>query len=243
MSLWTHLREYLPEHVGEPREYVPAFVLNAALVAGTVAFKWNIGELILLYVVEIVIINILFIGTALFTAQPIREHLREPDEQWDEEPTPFVTVPGLPPIYRRNIRFAKKQIVVTAILVGILAGGLYAVATPLRSILTLSTAAAIIGIGIFQLTRVWRHFIADQQYQNRTPAEAVKFGVIPLTELYLILFYVFIPVTCVIVSVAIAMDIDGYSIPHFVSLAYLIPIGVIRVYIQGTDWHPHLRDE
>jgi hypothetical protein len=90
---------------------------------------------------------------------------------------------------------------------------------------------------------VWRHFIADQRYQNRTPAEAVKFGVIPLTELYLILFYVFIPVTCVIVSVAIAMDIDGYSIPHFVSLAYLIPIGVIRVYIQGTDWHPHLRDE
>jgi len=243
MSLWTRFREYLPEHVGEPREYVPALVMNAALVAGTVVFQWNIGELILLYVLEIVIINILFIGTAFFAAQPIREHLREPDEQWDEEPTPLATPPGLPPIYRRNIRFAKKQIVVTAILVGILAGGLYAVAPPLRSILTLSTAAAIIGIGIFQLTRVWRHFLSDQRYQNRTPAEALKFGVIPLSELYLILFYVFIPVTCIIVSVAIAMDIDGYSIPHYVSLAYLIPIGVIRVYIQGTDWHPHLRDE
>ena len=96
---------------------------------------------------------------------------------------------------------------------------------------------------MFQLTRVWRHFIADQQYQNRTPAEAAKFGFIPLSELYLILFYVFIPVTFIVVSVAIAMDIDGYSIPHFVSLVYLIPVGVIRVYIQGTDWHPHLRED
>ena len=239
MSLWKRLVDYLPDHVGKPREYVPAFVMNAALVAGTVAFKWDIGELILLYVLEIVIINILFIGTAFFTVQPIREHLREPDEHWSEEPTPLVTLPGLPPIYRRNIRFAKKQIVVTAIL----AGGLYAVAPPLGSILTLSTSGAIIGISMFQLMRVWRHFIAEQQYQNRTPAEAIKFGAIPLIELYLILFYIFIPVTCIIVSVAIAMDIDGYSIPHFVSVAYLIPIGVIRVYIQGTDWHPHLREE
>jgi hypothetical protein len=239
MSLWTHLREYLPEHVGTPSDYTPAVVLNAALVAGTVAFKWNIEELILLYVLEIVIINVVFIGTAFFTPQPIREHLREPDEQWDEEPTPLITFPRLPPIYRRNIRFAAKQIVVTAIL----AGGLFAVAPPVGSILTVSTGTAIIGIGIFQLTRVWRHFIADQRYQNRTPAEALKFGFIPLSELYLIVFYVFIPVSVIIVSVAIAMDIDGYSIPHFVSLAYLIPIGVIRVYIQGTDWHPHLREE
>ena len=239
MSLRTHLREHLPEHVGKPSDYLPALVLNAALVVGTVAFEWNIGELIVLYVLEIVVTNVLFIGTAFFTAQPIREHLREPDEQWDEEPTPLIALPRLPPIYRRNIRFAAKQIVVTTIL----AGGLFAVAPPLGSILTLSTGTAIIGISIFQLTRVWRHFIADQRYQNRTPAEALKFGVIPLSELYFILFYVFVPVTFIIVSVAIAMDIDDYSIPHFVSLAYLIPIGVIRVYIQGTDWHPHLREE
>ena len=90
---------------------------------------------------------------------------------------------------------------------------------------------------------MWRHFIADQRYQNRTPAEALKFGFIPLRELCIILFFIIIPVSVTIVSVAIAMDIDGYSIPHYVSLAYLIPIGVLRVYIQGTDWHPHLREE
>ena len=120
---------------------------------------------------------------------------------------------------------------------------LFANAQSLGSILTLSTGTAAIGTIIFHLTRVWRHFIADQRYQNRTPAEALKFGFIPLRELFIILFFIVAPVSVTIVSVAIAMDIDGYSIPHFVLLAYLIPIGVLRVYIQGTDWHPHLREE
>jgi small-conductance mechanosensitive channel len=242
MTLWMHLREYLPEHVGKANDYIPALVVNAALVTGAVTFKWNAEKLILLYLFEIVIINVLFIGAAFFTAQPIRDHLRKYDERWDEEPAPVITPPGFPPMYRRNIGFAVRQIVGTAILAGILAW-LFANAQSLGSILTLSTGTAAIGTIIFHLTRVWRHFIADQRYQNRTPAEALKFGFIPLRELCIILFFIIIPVSVTIVSVAIAMDIDGYSIPHFVLLAYLIPIGVLRVYIQGTDWHPHLREE
>lgn len=237
MVVREQLAKRLPDHIGEPRDYYPAVVMNAALVAGTVIFRWNVVELILLYMLEIAIINILFIGTSLFAPRPIREHLREPDEEyWDRDPVPLVAPSGFPPIYRRNVRFAAKQTVLTVILltaIGYLSRAIGPFLTP-------SIGIAVVGICVSQAVRVWRRFLAARQYRTRTPAEALKFGMIPLIELYLILMYVIPPVTVVVVGSVIALDID---VSRFLLLAYLIPIAVIRVYIQGTDWHPHLDEE
>ena len=45
----------------------------------------------------------------------------------------------------------------------------------------------------FQLARVWRYFIVNRSYQNKSPADALAFAFRPVFELFLMLVLWLLP--------------------------------------------------
>ncbi|SMP11897.1 hypothetical protein SAMN06265347_1049 [Halobellus salinus] len=82
--------------------------------------------------------------------------------------------------------------------------------------------------------RVWRYFIADQSYQQKSPQDAVQFAFAPVSEVLFIIFYAFIPVTFVIVGGVMVTDID-FPPRTVLLLVYLVPIGAIRAWMRSLD--------
>jgi len=231
---WEQAIETVPRALRESRDFVYGLILNFALIGGVIAFGWSLIEITFIYLIEIVIINLLFFFVALFTPQPV-DGLD--GDSWDEEPTPLQPVALIPPVYWRNIQFVLGNAIPAGILVG-------AVMRPvissygLNSGLPVSVRLAIASIVFFQLTRVWRHFIVDRAYRHKSPGDAIDFAFAPVTELYLMLIYVVAPVTVVLASIAFAVGIDLNS--RAVLLFYLIPMGAIRAWIGSLD--PHTDD-
>lgn len=226
-------REWIPEAIPrvleESRAFVSGLILNFALVAGVVAFGWGLTEIALIYLIETAIVCLLFFSVALFTPQPVDDL---EGDSWDGDPTPLRPVPLLPPVYWRNIKLAGKKAIVPGVLI-------WGVARPVVSSygidsgLPVSVGLAIAGIFFFQLTRVWRYFIAGRSYRDKSPADAMEFAFAPVLELYLMLIYVIAPVTFVLAGIAFAAGTDLNS--RAVLLVYLIPMGVIRAWIESLD--------
>jgi hypothetical protein len=84
-----------------------------------------------------------------------------------------------------------------------------------------------------KLSRVWRYFLVDQSYREKSPTDPMAFVYAPLTELFPMLVYVLAPITLVLAGIAFAIDSDLSSLP--VLLLYLIPIGFIRAWIGSLD--------
>jgi hypothetical protein len=63
--------------------------------------------------------------------------------------------------------------------------------------------------------------------------DAITFGLVPLTELFLLVVYVVVPVTVglVIVGVGFGIEFDTRS----ALVIYLVPMGAVRVWISGLD--------
>jgi hypothetical protein len=188
----------------ESREFVSGIVLNLALITGVVTFRWSLVEIAVIYLIEIVIINLLFFSVALFTPQPVDDlH----GDVWDTEPTPLQPVALLPPVYWRNVKFVGSKAIGSGIFIG-------AVMIPVASSydldsgLPLSVGLAIAGIVLFQLRRVWRCIITNRSYRDKSPADAMAFAFPPVVELYMMLIYVIAPVTFVLVGIAFAMDTE-----------------------------------
>lgn len=99
----------------------------------------------------------------------------------------------------------------------------------LDSGLPLSVGLAIASIAFFQLTRVWRYFIANRSYQDKSPADAVSFAFRPVFELFLMLVFVVAPVSFVIIGTG--TDLDSRA----VWLLYLVPMGAIRAWMGSLD--------
>jgi hypothetical protein len=213
----------------ESREFVSGIVLNLALITGVVTFRWSLVEIAVIYLIEIVIINLLFFSVALFTPQPVDDL---DGDVWDTEPTPLQPVALLPPVYWRNVKFVGSKAIGSGIFIG-------AVMIPVASSydldsgLPLSVGLAIAGIVLFQLRRVWRCFITNRSYRDKSPADAMAFAFAPVVELYMMLIYVIAPVTFVLVGIAFAMDTELNS--PLVLLFYLIPMGAIRAWIGSLD--------
>ena len=153
-------------------------------------------------------------------------------DTWDTDPTPLQPVALLPPVYWRNVKFVGSKAIGSGVFIG-------AVMIPvvfgydLDSGLPLSVGLAIAGIVLFQLRRIWRYFVTNQSYRDKSPVDAMAFAFAPVVELYLMFIYVIAPVTFVLVGIAFAMDTDLNS-PLVLSF-YLIPIGAIRAWIGGLD--------
>ena len=221
--------ETAPEVLRESRGFVSGLVLNFALIVGVIVFGWSLVEIAFIYLVEIAIINLLFFSVALFTPQPVDDL---DGDSWDEEPTPIQPIALIPPVYWRNIKFVLKRAIIAASLIGIIMRPVVS-SYDLDSGVPLSVGLAIAGIVFFQLTRVWRYFIANRSYRDRSPADAMDFAFTPVVELYLMVLYVVAPITFVIGWSAIAMDIDLYS--RAVWLLYLVPMGAVRAWIGSLD--------
>lgn len=97
----------------------------------------------------------------------------------------------------------------------------------------MSVGLAIAGIVLFQLSRVWRYFIVDQSYREKSPTSRMAFVCAPLTESFLMLVSVPAPLTLVLGGIAFTIDSDRSSLP--VLLLYLVPIGFIRAWIGSLD--------
>jgi len=213
----------------ESRDFIFACILNSALILGVVVFEWSLVEIAVIYLIEIAIISFLFLSVALFTPQPVDDL---DGDSWDEEPTSIQPIALIPPVYWRNIKFVLRRVIIAAFLIGIVMRPVVS-SYDLDSGLPLSVGLAIAGIVFFQLTRVWRYFIANRSYRDRSPADAMDFAFTPVVELYLMLLYVVAPITIVIGGIAIAMDTNLDS--RAVWLLYLVPMGVIRAWIGGLD--------
>lgn len=217
-------------------DHLPSVIEHLALYVGIAVFQWSLTEIAFLYVSEIVVINILFPTVALFAADPV-ETLES--DHWREETQPRTLRPvqWLPPIYSRNLKLAGKYAVfafIFVILIPLTALSEFSQNTP-QSLLTMSTLMAIGGICLAQLRRVYQEFVSNQQYQTRSPAEALRFGVIPLLEVLMILLCVVVPITVILVAGMFATGIDAIE-SQVVLWAYLLPIGVVRVYVRGAEW-------
>jgi len=221
--------ERVPEVLRESREFVSGIVLNLGLIIGVVVFQWSLVEIALIYLIEVAIINLLFFSVALFTPQPVADL---DGDLWDTDPAPHQPVAVLPPVYWRNVKFVAGRAIGSGVFIGAV---LIPVASRagLASNPPLSLGLAIAGIVLFQLTRIWRYFITDGSYQDKSPADAMEFAFAPVVELYLIFVYVIAPVTLVLAGIAFATDtnLDSWA----VLLLYLIPIGAIRAWMGSLD--------
>lgn len=226
---WKSATETVLGVLTESREFVSGLILNFALILGVIVFEWSLVEIGVIYFVEVAIIHLLFLVVALFTPQPVDD--RDGDV-WNTEPTPLQPISLLPPVYRRNIKFVGHKAIFTVIFIGVPMNGIFS-NSDLISALPPSVGVAIAGIVLFQLRRVWRYFIADQLYRNKSPMDAIQFAFAPVAELLLMLLYVVVPITFLVVGTAIAMDTDITS--RLVLLFYLVPMGTVRAWIGSLD--------
>ncbi|MFD1572480.1 DUF6498-containing protein [Halorubrum laminariae] len=222
----------IPGMLRESRDFVFACILNSALILGVVVFEWSLLEIAVIYLIEIAIINLLFFSVALFTPQSVDDL---DGDSWDEEPTSIQPIGLIPPVYPRNINYVLRKAVIpafilTVIMTPFLSGYDLDSGLPLLdSGLPLSVGLAIAGTVFFQLSRVWRYFIVNRSYQDKSPADALAFAFRPVFELFLILVFVVAPVSFVIIGTG--TDLDSRA----VWLLYLVPMGAIRAWMGSLD--------
>ena len=237
--MYSKVVKALSGRFGLDSDYLPPIITHLFLVVGIVAFQWNVAEILLIYVVEIAVINLSFTVAALFAAQPIDDR---DSGKWSREPSPIRIVSFLPPVYGRNVGVAVKQFLASLFYMSFIFIPVVRFAEETNaSVLSPSAGIAVLAICISQATRVWRQFFADQSYQERSPAEAIRAAQKPLGEAIFLVMFVVAPITFVLVVTAIAVAGDGAEIElgavetGAVLLLYVIPIGVFRVWLQDTE--------
>jgi len=225
----TGIVKTVPRVLRESRDFASGCILNLGLITGVVVFEWSLVEIAFIYLIEIAIINLLFFSVALFTPQPVDDL---DGGSWNNGPTPLQPIALIPPVYWRNIKFILGKAILAGILIGAVMRPVFS-SYGLDSGLPFSVGLAIGSIVFFQLTRVWRYFIANRSYQDKSPADALEFAFIPVVELYLMLFYVAAPITIVLAGIVFAIDTNLNSRAWL--LLYLLPMGAIRAWIGSLD--------
>ncbi|OAQ51347.1 hypothetical protein HTG_17575 [Natrinema mahii] len=224
-SSQTEGSKTIPGMLRESRDFVVGCILNSALIFGVIVFEWSLVEIAVIYLIEIAVINLLFFSVALFTPQPVDDL---DGDSWDEEPTPIQPIGLLPPVYWRNINYVLRKAVIAAFLLTIVMRPVLS-GYGLDSGLPLSVWLAIASTVFFQSSRVWRYFIVNRSYQDKSPADAMAFAFAPIFELFLLLVFVVAPVSFVIIGTG--TDLDSRTVWLF----YLIPMGAIRAWIGSLD--------
>ncbi|WP_380679163.1 DUF6498-containing protein [Salinigranum sp. GCM10025319] len=218
-----------PVDLGVPRDYLSPISMHLLLTIGILFFEWDFVELTLVYLSEIVVVAVLFAIVALFAARPVEDH---DADKWREDPNPVQLVSILPPIYTRNIGLIVENTFTYAIFFLVFAGTFVSIMDrSISSLLSPTAGLAILAICVSQLIRVWREFLVDHSYRERSPAEALELGLRPVARFVITAVYVVVPTTVVVAMASFAFP-DTMSRP-VVLLAYIIPIGAARVWLQN----------
>ena len=225
----TGIVKTVPRVLRESRDFASGCILNLGLITGVVVFEWSLVEIAFIYLIEISIINLLCFSVALFTPQPVVDL---DGSSWNNEPISLQPIALISPVYWRNIKFILGKAILAGILIGAVMRPVFS-SYGLDSGLPFSVGLAIGSIVFFQLTRVWRYFIANRSYQDKSPADALEFAFVPVVELYLMLFYVAAPITIVLAGIVFAIDTNLNSRAWL--LLYLLPMGAIRAWIGSLD--------
>lgn len=235
----SKIQETLSGQFGLASDYLPPVITHVFFVVGIIAFQWEVFEILFIYAIEIAVINFLFTFAALFAAQSIDSR---DAEKWKREPNPIWVIPFLPPVYKRNVEMVVKQFLASLLyLFFIFIAVIEFMEQSTLSLISSSAGLAVLAICITQTLRVRQRFIADQSYQERSPAEAIKAAQEPLGEAVFLLVFVIAPITFVLGVTAIAVAGDGGEIElgavetGIVLLLYVIPTGVFRVWLQDTE--------
>ena len=219
----------ISERLGVPRDYLSPIGMHVLLTIGVLFFEWDFVELILIYLSEIVVVAVLFATAALFAARPVKDH---DADKWREDPNPVQPVSILPPIYTRNIGLIVENMFAYAIFFLVLAGMFVSIVDrSISSLLSPTAGLTILAICVSQLLRVWREFLVDHSYRERSPAAALELGLRPVARFIIIALYVVAPTTVVVAMASFASpDTMSRSV---VLLAYIVPIGAARVWLQN----------
>ncbi|WP_318570620.1 DUF6498-containing protein [Salinigranum marinum] len=218
----------IAERLGIPPDYLSPIGMHLLLTIGILFLEWDVVELIFIYLSEIVVVAVLFAIAALFAAQPVEDHNAD---KWREETSPVQPVPILPPIYPRNIGLiVNNMFAYTVFFLFFVAMFVSVVDRSISSLLSPTAGLVILAICVSQLLRVWREFLVDHSYRDRSPAEALELGLRPVATFVIIAVYVIVPTTVVVLTAAFVLP-DTVSGP-VVLVAYVLPIGAARVWLQ-----------
>jgi hypothetical protein len=218
----------IAERLGIPPGYLSPIGMHLLLTIGILCFEWDVVEMIFIYLSEIVVVAVLFAIVALFAAQPVED---DDADGWREDPSPVQPVPLLPPIYPRNVGLIVNNVFAYAVFfLFFVAIFVSVVDRSVSSLLSPTAGLVILAICVSQLRRVWREFLVDHSYRDRSPAEALELGLRPVARFVIIAVYVVVPTTVVVLTA-------GFVLPDIVSgsvvlLAYVLPIGAARVWLQ-----------
>jgi hypothetical protein len=218
----------IAKRLGIPPGYLSPIGMHLLLTVGILFLEWDVVELIFIYLSEVVVVAVLFATVALFAAQPVEDH---DADKWREDPSPVQPVSLLPPIYPRNIGLIVDNMFTYAVFfLFFVVMFISIVDRSVSSLLSPTAGLVILAICVSQLLRVWREFLVDHSYRDRSPAEALELGLRPVAKFIIIAVYVIVPTTVVVLTAAFVLP-DTVS-GNAVLVAYVLPIGAARVWLQ-----------
>lgn len=218
-----------------PRDDLSVLVTHLCLVVGIVFFRWSIDELILVYLIDIGGTILLFATAALFAARPIDDG--EADK-WRDAPNP-IELPLLPPLYRRNVRLVVRQLFTGAGFFCVFAWLAVSVFDLSLSVLSsLPVVLTVVAVCGSHAAQVWRQFLADGSYRDRSSADALEVALRPVGRLLVIALYVIAPISVVYGFTAILLlDVESTSaLPYgdtLILLLYVVPVGAASVWLRN----------
>jgi hypothetical protein len=207
--------------------------MHLLLTIGIQCFEGDVVGLIFVYLSELVV-AVLFATVALFAAQPMEDN--DPD-RWREYPSQVQPVPLLPRIYPQNAGLIVNDMFAYAGFFSFFVAMVVSVVDRnVSSLLSPTAGLVILAICVSQLRRVRREFLVDHSYRDRSPAETLELGLRPVARFVIIAVYVVVPTTVVVLTAAFVLP-DTMS-GRVVLLAYVLPIGAVRVWLQDDAVEP-----
>lgn len=230
--------------------FTPILLANLLPLFGVLAFSWDAAMVVGLYVLELGLMIFLAAGKALFAARPPKLEDESADNTPGEDQNDegmsvgdqirakrgsIKVVSWLPPVYPRNIGFAKQLVFGGTVYGFIFVVSLFAdILAEIRidPIVVLSAVTLFVG----QLMEVYRNYIQQERYKEVTPRAVVN---TPFRQGFFLVFLLFIglPVSEVLGGVVNALA--GNLIELDQATVGLLPLVVGKILI---DWSAFASD-
>jgi hypothetical protein len=220
------------------RKYIPALLGNLVPVVGTVVFGWSLTTVVFIYLIELGVMAAVHTGIALCAPHPVEETelsrvmgYQQGDDfagkSDDDESNPIQLATRLPPIYRRNIRFLTRTLVIFPAL-GIIGYSLFDLLGEYPSV-TPALTVAVFGVCFGQGRHAWRNWIVDRTYEQYSPAAIIAVA----HELFGLYVFTVILVASSVTVVVLALAFGGVE-TRALLVPYLLPIALAKTYFEAN---------